>query len=42
MEPKIALLTGRDLKWDPDTETFVNDPDANRLLRRAARVPWCY
>ncbi len=38
----IALSTGRDLTWDPDTETFANDPGANRLLSRAARAPWCY
>ncbi len=38
----IALWTGRDLKWDPDNETFIDDPGANRLLSRAARQPWCY
>jgi hypothetical protein len=38
----IALSTGRDLKWNPDTETFINDPGANRLLSRAARTPWNY
>lgn len=37
-----ALSLGRDLKWNPDTETFVNDPDANRLLSRAARAGWSY
>ncbi len=38
----IAFSMGRDLTWDPDNETFVNDPGANRLLSRAARPPWCY
>ena len=38
----IAFATGRDLKWDPDNETFINDEGANRLLSRAARPPWCY
>ncbi|MCF7974575.1 MAG: Gfo/Idh/MocA family oxidoreductase [Phycisphaerae bacterium] len=38
----IALSTGRTLKWDPDTETFPEDVDANRLLSRSARSPWCY
>lgn len=36
----IAILTGRKLKWDPATEQFPDDPEANRLLSRAMRAPW--
>ena len=36
----IALITGRDLDWDPDKEEFVNDPGANALLGREYRKPW--
>lgn len=33
-------LGGRKLKWNPDTEQFINDPDATRLLGNAMRSPW--
>jgi len=36
----IAMLLGRKLKWNPDTEQFVNDDTANRMLSRAMRPPW--
>jgi predicted dehydrogenase len=37
----IAYRTGRKLMVDPKTETFVKDPEANRLTRRPAyRSPW--
>lgn len=31
---------GRPVKWDPITETCVDDPEANRLVSRAYREPW--
>ncbi len=31
---------GRPIKWDPITETCVDDPEANRLVSRAYRGPW--
>ena len=37
---EIAMLTGRKLKWDPDRETFENDPEASALLGRSYREPW--
>lgn len=36
----IAMRLGRKLQWDPTAERFVNDAQANRLLRRAWRSPW--
>jgi len=35
-----AMTLGRKLKWDPDTERFTNDPQANRLLSRPMRNAW--
>jgi predicted dehydrogenase len=31
---------GRKLLFDAKSESFVNDPDANKLLKRAYRSPW--
>ena len=36
----IAMKLGRNLKWDPDKEEFVNDVEANRLVDRPRRGPW--
>jgi predicted dehydrogenase len=39
----IAEAAGRverELRWDPAAEQFVDDDDANRLLRRPMRSPW--
>ena len=36
----IAYKLGRPLKWDPETEVFVGDDEANRLLSRPMRSPW--
>ena len=36
----IALLTGRKLRWNPDTEQFLDDEEANRMLSRPMRAPW--
>lgn len=37
---QIALLTGRKIKFNPDTEEIIGDPSASRLLGRAKRSPW--
>jgi predicted dehydrogenase len=37
---EIAMLTGRKLRWNPQTEQFINDDDANRYLTRPYRAPW--
>jgi predicted dehydrogenase len=36
----IAYELGRPLKWDPDKEAFVNDPQAQRMVYREMRSPW--
>jgi len=36
----IAMLLKRKLKWDPVTETFPDDDEANRMLSRTSRAPW--
>jgi len=36
----IAIITGRKIRWDPVQEKILDDPDAERLLRRAMRSPW--
>jgi predicted dehydrogenase len=36
----IAFMLKRKLNWDPKNETFINDPEANRLMSRAMRAPW--
>ena len=33
----ISMRTGRPLRWNPDSETFVDDADADRWLRRDQR-----
>ncbi len=37
---EIAMLTGRKIKWNPDTQEIIGDPVASRLLRRPFRAPW--
>ena len=37
---EIAMLTGRRIRWNPDTEEILNDPGASALLVRSYREPW--
>jgi predicted dehydrogenase len=37
---EIAMLTEKDLDWDPKKEVFTNDEAANRYLSRPMRSPW--
>jgi predicted dehydrogenase len=37
---QIAMLTGRKLRWDPEKERILNDPEAEKLLSRDMRMPW--
>jgi len=36
----IAMKLGRPLQWDPKTERFKNDPEANSMLTRDERAPY--
>ena len=36
----IAMLLGRDLKWDPQHERIIGDAEANKMLGRPYRGPW--
>ncbi|MBN1844940.1 MAG: Gfo/Idh/MocA family oxidoreductase [Sedimentisphaerales bacterium] len=36
----IAYWLKRPLRWDPQKERFVNDPEADRMLWREMRSPW--
>jgi predicted dehydrogenase len=36
----IAFQLGRKLRFDPATDGFVNDAEANRMRSRAMREPW--
>jgi hypothetical protein len=35
-----AFKLQRSLRWDPERETFPDDPEAERLCSRALREPW--
>jgi hypothetical protein len=36
----ISYRTGRKLLFNPETEKFVNDPEADKLLTRIYRKPY--
>ena len=36
----IALRLGRNLKWDPKIERFIDDAAADAMLSRPMRAPW--
>jgi hypothetical protein len=36
----ISMKLGRKLNWNPDTERFVNDDEANGMLSRPQRKPY--
>ena len=40
MIAEISIKLGRKLKWDPKSETFVGDAEANGLLSAPMRSPW--
>ena len=37
---EIAMLTGRKIRFNPDTEEILDDPGAAALLGRSYREPW--
>jgi predicted dehydrogenase len=36
----ISMRLGRKLKWNPVTERFVSDSEADRMMSRSMRSPW--
>ena len=38
--PKIAIRTGRKLRFDPAALRFIGDEEANRLVDEPMRAPW--
>jgi hypothetical protein len=36
----IAYWLKRPLKWNPEKEHFINDPEADKMRARALRAPW--
>ena len=36
----ICMRLGRKVRWNPDRERFVNDPEADRMLSRTMRGTW--
>ena len=40
MIAEISVKLGRQLRWDPKTETFPDDAEANALLSTPMRSPW--
>lgn len=37
---EIAMLTGRKIKWNPQTEEITGDAEASALLGKSYREPW--
>ncbi|MDO5522607.1 MAG: gfo/Idh/MocA family oxidoreductase, partial [Bacteroidia bacterium] len=38
----VAFKTGRRLYWDNDKKLFLNDKEANNLLKPNYRKPWIF
>ena len=36
----IAMQLKRKLRWDPESERFIGDDEANRMLSRPVRTSW--
>jgi myo-inositol 2-dehydrogenase / D-chiro-inositol 1-dehydrogenase len=36
----IGMKLGRKLEWNPETEEFTDDPEANPMRRREQRAPY--
>jgi predicted dehydrogenase len=37
---QVAILTGRKIRFNPETEQILDDPTANSMLGKAMRSPW--
>ena len=38
----LSMKLGRSIRWDGEKEVILDDPEANKLLRRDYRDPWEY
>lgn len=38
----LSCKAGRSIKWDGEKEKIIDDPEANKLLKRSYREPWIY
>lgn len=38
----LSQKAGKNIVWDPETETITDDPAATRLMQREYRSPWVY
>jgi len=38
----LSYKIGRSIQWDGEKEQIIDDPEANKLLRREYRKPWVY
>ena len=38
----LSLKLGRSVRWDGEKEVILDDPEANKLLKREYRDPWKY
>jgi hypothetical protein len=38
----ISYKTGRQIRWDGETEKILEDPEASSLMKRTYREPWQY
>jgi predicted dehydrogenase len=36
----ISMLTGKKIRWNVETETILDDPEASKLMTREYRGPW--
>ena len=36
----VAVRLGRKLRFDPDTQLFIDDDQANRHINQPMRAPW--
>ena len=36
----LCLRLERPLRWNPESESFTGDDEANRMRARSMRVPW--
>ena len=38
----LSMKLGRSINWDGEKEIILNDPEANKLLKRDYRGAWVY